>query len=79
MLKLHVQGPPGRELLVKMKFLGLEVLKEIDIPSHGVIWGFLELFCVQEIFPEHLKILNYFGNLHPGFLSDCNSWEIDLQ
>lgn len=32
MLKLLVQGPPGRELLVKMKLLGLEVLKEIDIP-----------------------------------------------
>lgn len=32
MLKLHVQGIPGREILVAMKLLGLEVLKEIDIP-----------------------------------------------
>lgn len=41
MLKLRVQSPPGRELWVEIKLLGLEVLEEIDIPmvSLGVSWN----------------------------------------
>lgn len=68
MLKLHVQGCPGRELLVKLKFLGLEVLKEVDIPmvSLGVSWS---CFVFRKSSPGHLKIADYFGNLDPGFLS----------
>lgn len=78
MLKLHVQGPPGRELLVKMKLLGLEVLMEIDIAmgSLGVSWN---CFVFRKSPSGHFKIVDYFGNLDPVFLSNWNSWEIDLQ
>lgn len=78
MLKLRVQSPPGRELWVEIKLLGLEVLEEIDIPmvSLGVSWN---CFAFEKSSPGHLKIIDYFGNLDQVSSVTVIPVEIDLQ